>query len=760
MTIFYVDLVNGNDANTGLSWAQAWKTSLNGPTAARTVPGDTFRFAKSPDPTSVGTATWTSGKVGNSITFSSAPTKQIDLCQTGWVTMGAGAVVTNNQATAFILGTPGTPGTGSALQVVTTASANGAYKALGSTVDFSAHQQVCFWFRTTVAFDCTGAQNLTVRLCSDTAGVTVVDSLVMPKWTYSANVWYPIVINKGSALGSSIQSVSYMTTSNTSQTFYFAEMFASPSSGITLWSLIGKYTSSATEEYDWFPIKSIRDADVWLHGALTLGTAAGACGANAIDPSYIGTTETVTTYKRETIKPQATSGPGAVAFLSTNEAGTVTTTTASLYTWSGGWNTGTTVQDGETWTDNLAQLGLGISLGHNYNQFEKFGLVRNSTAISGASFTSMVDISLVGNTNYSLSAAAFDLRKQINVAWNFKCIHAHASQLGIILSNTVPGSKINIGNCWGGYSYLQVSGALLTNFNIGNISPVAAVQQALSTTGILNSTVNIGAVEPCRTTGYPLSQPVNQVYLSNNDAFSTMNITSLNSPSTTASAACLGIGNTCNTVFNVGDFIGGGVAVTPTALNDSVINGGNINTVYGAYYPGSSTVIPAMCQAIFHNYNNTPGLSRIYRSQQSSTPLYWELQGTDVRTGGSKAWKISITGISTGALGNVADVMGIKNNLKLASVAAVAGSLVTVDCYVKRTSANQDVGIYVDAASKFLPGYTVDIVDTCSSSGAFELLTVTFTPTEDCVFDVYAFVTYTSTNSVDCVWDDLSITQA
>ena len=35
MTTYYVDPVNGNDANDGLSWGTAYKTLLNGPTFAR-----------------------------------------------------------------------------------------------------------------------------------------------------------------------------------------------------------------------------------------------------------------------------------------------------------------------------------------------------------------------------------------------------------------------------------------------------------------------------------------------------------------------------------------------------------------------------------------------------------------------------------------------------------------------------------------------------------------------------------------------------
>lgn len=59
MLTYYLDYINGNDANDGSNWANAWKTMTLGATAARIAPGDTIRIAKSSDPTSIGSATWT-----------------------------------------------------------------------------------------------------------------------------------------------------------------------------------------------------------------------------------------------------------------------------------------------------------------------------------------------------------------------------------------------------------------------------------------------------------------------------------------------------------------------------------------------------------------------------------------------------------------------------------------------------------------------------------------------------------------------------
>jgi len=76
MTIFYLDPVDGNDGNDGLSFANRWKTFNSGATAARTAPGDTIRIIASPDPTSLGiTATWTNNS--QSVILASALTQNI-----------------------------------------------------------------------------------------------------------------------------------------------------------------------------------------------------------------------------------------------------------------------------------------------------------------------------------------------------------------------------------------------------------------------------------------------------------------------------------------------------------------------------------------------------------------------------------------------------------------------------------------------------------------------------------------------------------
>ena len=72
MATFYLDQDGGNDANNGTTFALRWKTITSGATAARIAPGDTIRIMASPDPTSIGDATWTGGGRPSSVNISSS----------------------------------------------------------------------------------------------------------------------------------------------------------------------------------------------------------------------------------------------------------------------------------------------------------------------------------------------------------------------------------------------------------------------------------------------------------------------------------------------------------------------------------------------------------------------------------------------------------------------------------------------------------------------------------------------------------------
>ena len=237
MTIYYMDYVNGLDANSGANWGLAKKT-MDGFTAAILNPGDIIHIAKSPDPTSLGqTATWTS--LSKTVTLSSSVNKNIEMCESGWVG-GVGTTATHD-ITNFKEGV-------SSLKLVTDGTVTTArllaYKTIASA-DFDQYNQISFWFNNAATLD---AGVLQVILCTDTLGATPADTLNIPINQNSSARWTPVTINKGSALSNGIQSIAiYCTASYASKTIYFDDFIAckdpTAANSLSLTSLIAKSNS-------------------------------------------------------------------------------------------------------------------------------------------------------------------------------------------------------------------------------------------------------------------------------------------------------------------------------------------------------------------------------------------------------------------------------------------------------------------------------------------------------------------------------------
>jgi hypothetical protein len=208
------------------------------------------------------------------------------------------------------------------------------------TIDLSGYQQVSFWIRqTTGTIGAAGAVDL--RLCSDAAGVTAVNTINIPNLAATGR-WMPVTVDLGTALGSSIQSIAlYVNTDNGAQTFLLNNIIAckasSAADSLTLTSLIGKNTTGET----FWGIQSINGTRVMLDADTN------ATPTSTAVRGYYGTSETVTTWKRETIKL----GPAAsvsTALQTIQEGGT----DGSPIAYSGGWDrTAMSTQNLETWLD-------------------------------------------------------------------------------------------------------------------------------------------------------------------------------------------------------------------------------------------------------------------------------------------------------------------------------------------------------------------------------------------------------------------------
>jgi len=354
MATKYLDYEGGNDGNDGSSFANRVKTITGGLTAARIAPGDVCRIMRSGNATSLGiTATWTNKSA--TVTLASALNALITNCDSTWT---ASANVTCSADTSVYR-----TSTGSAKQVIAAGFTTGivAYFATG-TLNLSAYQGITLWVQVSAAL---AVSTLSIRLCSDVAGVTTVDTLAIPAITQGGQ-WIPIYIDKGSALGASIQSIAlYADLDPGTLDVYLDNISTVKAAGndaLNLQSLIGKNTGNEL----WWAIRGINGTTVTLDTAPNMAVGTTARG-------YYGSTGSVTTYKRETIKTVLVSAVGTTV-QEIQDSGSA----GNLITFSGGWNTtDMTTQDGETYFDGSSGFGLGIySTAKTYFALDKLRCVR------------------------------------------------------------------------------------------------------------------------------------------------------------------------------------------------------------------------------------------------------------------------------------------------------------------------------------------------------------------------------------------------
>ena len=357
MSIFYLDYENGNDANDGSTWALAWKTFKSGATAARTAPGDTIRIAKSPDPVDTGYSATFNHR--GRISIPSGVCLDVSNCESVWTG--------GTNVTATRLSTTRTEGTYSA-QFVTSAAVTGAQKlgyiALASSTDYSSYQKINFVLRCTTASFIT-AGLLQIKLCSDTAGNTPVDTINVPA-LLRANHWSRFVVDTGGALGSAIQSVAIYSTGNfASKTIQIDNIFASLADGST--------------SVDFYDAVAMNGEDIWWSvGSISnnsIGVAVSFGGQDSASRGWIkgngdGTSPTANLWKRDTIKMT-----GATAdTMDMQEAGTA----GNLITYEFGYNTATSTVDGETFfygNEEMLASGYSQIRTHNYVHIKNLGCV-------------------------------------------------------------------------------------------------------------------------------------------------------------------------------------------------------------------------------------------------------------------------------------------------------------------------------------------------------------------------------------------------
>jgi hypothetical protein len=310
------------------------------------------------------------------------------------------------------------------------------------TIDLSGYQQVSFWIRQNAGtIGAAGAVDL--RLCSDAAGVTAVNTISIPALVGSLNYWTPVTVDLGTALGSSIQSIAlYVNTDNGAQTFLLSNIIAckasSAADSLTLTSLIGKNTTGET----FWGIQSINSTRVMLDAD------ASAAPTSATVRGYYGTSETVTTWKRETIKL----GPSLGALQTINESGT----SSSPITYSGGWDRAAmSTQNLETWLDGQVSEGRAFNnSSRSFVYFENLAGVRLYQLFNSPTDNFIYDIVAYNNNSYRLDGGSSASYGKITV--------------GHVAANVLNGDVLVGGGS--GFSFVELKYSVVSNHNLFSIS--------------------------------------------------------------------------------------------------------------------------------------------------------------------------------------------------------------------------------------------------------------------------------------------------
>ena len=761
MPTYYIDFEGGNDANAGTSFATRWKTFTNGATAARIAPGDDIRVMASPNPTSIGNATWTSGPIPTAINISSSTNATPIVITTsaahGLVTGDYVAIASHTTNTnANGVWQVGTVPTGTTFQILQMGGANttgngvggasgsirnvdaaivklaslltqnialcgglgqkpawvastnvivtqnittwkegyssasvaplaafttgkAAYYTLPATLNLSSYQQVSFWINQT-AGTLSAAGACYVALCSDTIGNTVVHQCNIPAFT-ALNTWTPVVVDFGANLNNAIQSVAfYVVTDNGAQTFLLDNIIAckaaSSADSLNLTSLIGKNTGTES----WYALQSINS------DAVMIGATNALVATNSNNRGYYGTSGTVATSKRETIKlPSGTSASTTNTFTDSGTAG-------SLITYSGGWNrTDMSTQTGETWYDG--QNGLAYCYNINTRSFislDKLNAVRFNYAASISS----------GNFN------------QVGTMYGVSC-----GLYGFYFS--------------GGGSNNLIS-TLYSN----------GTGQGLALSGAGNTI----------TTAYLSSCASNAVttFTNGTGGYNTT-IGTLNSYNNNGSALEISVGDnltvgTLNTGYNINYAISGLSGITHVNGGSSVgnVSGVGINTDFvssGSLYLNNFTINDTLevnfvvpVGAVYSNRNdNTDNNSWVFQPNGTINQ-----QTSVVDSPATTSWKMNPTNSDASSTNPL--------SLKIGTVVCASGSLVTITARLRRDNTGLTMRLVCPGGQ--ITGVASDVTsDMTAAANTWQTVTITFTPTKAGAVDIYAYAFGGTTNS-------------
>ena len=373
----------------GSSWADAWKTTTLGATAARIQAGDEIRIAKSPDPYSVGNADWTQ----NSKTVTLATSGRTKVIENG--DAGDWTAVNATSAARLAVATEAKEGS-YCMKIIQDATPTTtqvqAYYATG-TLDLSAYQGISFWIKNEAAILATH-YTLNLYTTTDASGAAA-HSFAIPAIP-SVREWVAFNIYGGGNLTNGIKSIALVNGSvapTPSKYVYLDNIIATKFSGgiasdINLTSLISKNSAAQDGTEEWLPIQSINDTVILIGNINSTKANAGR--------GYSGTTETTkATYCREVVPLTMQTGVGTLSSPLTVNATTLTGNSTSGISYKGGYDiTNPNLCNGETFWSGQNELGGGFYFteAYDYITISHLNFVHFYSGISAAKANFKINI--------------------------------------------------------------------------------------------------------------------------------------------------------------------------------------------------------------------------------------------------------------------------------------------------------------------------------------------------------------------------------
>lgn len=350
MATKFVDLLNGNDANNGSTFALRKKTLLSAATGS--VAGDVIRVMGRTVGASGINATFTN--LSGTVTLASALT--VGLYTTG----AAWTPVTNVTATASQAGKLGATSASNIAIAAAFTTGKIAHFPLAAAQNLSTYQQLSFWVKSDVAV---AAGVLRMDTCSDTTGNTVVDSINLP--ALAAGVWQAVTLDKAANMGATINAIRLHALSDPGTVTLTVDdvvacKAASAANSLSLNSLV------SSDGAVFYAVKSIDNA-----GTTVRLDTGGAASAQASVGVWSGTTGSL---------PLSILNPINIAVADTfNVSGAA----GNPITISGGWDSvAMSSQTGYSVLDSQRSGTTALTLTADFITLDRIGVARATTAIN------------------------------------------------------------------------------------------------------------------------------------------------------------------------------------------------------------------------------------------------------------------------------------------------------------------------------------------------------------------------------------------